>query len=125
MFKTSMQVTLGVVIIGIFLVIGCKGYAQPVDGAEINIAFQDAMNEVLYPQELPIYELNNNQIKKIILPSAAKIIANSIKLVRERTRKDISVGDVFGALPPKLEKNLNVNIEQITLQVENILKKDK
>jgi len=125
MFKINTKVVLVTVVIGLFSIIGCKGYAQPVDIEKINSAFQVAMNEVLYPQELSMSELSDKQIEKIVLPSAAKIIAKTIKLVRERTGKDISVGDIFDALPPKLEEGLYANKEQLTTQAKDIFKKDK
>ncbi len=125
MFRMSTKVVLVTAVIGLFSIIGCKGYAQPVDIEKINSAFQVAMNEALYPQELSMHELSDKQIRKIVLPSAAKIISNTIKLVHERTGKDIGVEDVFAALPPKLEEGLDANKEQLTLQIEDILKKDK
>jgi len=86
-----------------------------------NTAFQDAMNEVLYPQEPNMLELSEGQVKKTILPFAAKIIAKTIKMVSEKTGQDINVADVFGALPPNIEDALNANKKQIKLQVEDIL----
>ena len=120
MFKISRKFVLGMAIIGLFSMIGCKGYAEPVNTETINSAFQDAMNETLSSKELNMFELSEDQAKKIILPSAAKIIAKTIKLVREKTGEDISAQDVFGALPPKLEKTLNTNKEAIMSQVADI-----
>jgi len=124
MFKISVKIVLAMIVVGLFSVIGCKGHAEPIEGT-ICGAFQDAMNEVLSPQEFSITGLSDNQIKNVILPSAAKIIVKTVKLVRERTGRTITADDVFISLPTELEEGLDSNREQITLKVEDILKKDK
>ena len=113
---------LGVVMVGLICVVGSKGYTQTVDEKKAAIAFQDAMNAVLYPKELPLYELSNREIKKNVLPSAAKIIAKTISLIHERTGKNIGAAEVLGALPPELEKSLEANKQQLISQVRDILK---
>jgi len=125
MFKPRGKVVLGIAMAGLICVVGCRGYTQAVDEEKIFIAFQDAMNEVLYPNELPIHGLSSYEIKKNVLPSAVKIIANTIKLIYKRTGKDIGVVEVIGALPPELEKSLEKNKEQLILQVRDILREDE
>ena len=116
---------LGVVMVGLICVAGSKGYTQTVDEKKVVIAFQDAMNMVLYPNELSMYGLSNSEIKEYVLEHDAKIVADTIKLIHERTGKDIGVVDVLGVLPPELEKSLNANRKQLILQVNDILKEDE
>ena len=125
MLKLSSKVMLGVVMVGLICVAGSKGYTQTVDEKKVVIAFQDAMNMVLYPNELSMYGLSNSEIKKYVLEHDAKIVADTIKLIHERTGKDIGVVDVLGALPPELEKSLDANRKQLISQVNDILKEDE
>lgn len=122
MFKPRGKVVLGIAMVGLICVVGSMGYTQVVGEKEIAIAFQDGMNEVLYPNELLVHELSSYEIKKNVLPSAIKIIANTINLIYERTGKDIGVVEVLGVLPSELEKSLEENKEQLILQVRDILR---
>lgn len=120
--RLSRKVILALVMVGLICVSGPKGYAQTADEMEIIIAFQDAMNAVLYPQEFLLFELSNSEIKENLAPEAHKIIANTIQLIRERSGKDIKVVDVLGTLPPELEEGLGGNMDELVMEVRDILK---
>jgi len=125
MLKLSSKVMLRIVMVGLICVAGSKGYTQTVDEKKVVIAFQDAMNMVLYPNELSMYGLSNSEIKEYVLEHDAKIVADTIKLIHKRTGKNIGVVEVLGVLPPELEKSLEANRKQLISQVNDILKEDE
>ena len=107
---------------GLICITGCEGHNQSVNGKEIYSAFQDVVSTTLNLQP-SLGELTDLEIKEKILPNAAGIIANTIKLVRERTGDNIDVADVLSAVSPEVEKALMANAEQLTAQVKSILEK--
>jgi hypothetical protein len=97
-----------------------KGYTQPDEG-EIFTAFQDAVNSVLYPDEVgPIPDLFAYEIEEKILPKAPEIMAETIYLVYERTGEDIGVVHVLAVLPPKVEEVLLPKKEEIKVKAAEI-----
>jgi hypothetical protein len=98
-----------------------KGYAQPTE-EEISTAFQDAVNAVLYPEEIgPVPDLFAYEIESKILPKAPEIIAETVSLLYERTGEDVGVVHVFAVLPPKVEEALLPKKEEIKTKSAEIL----
>jgi len=122
MFKVNSKVMLGIVIIGLICLVGPMGYAQAVSEKEVVDAFQDAMNEVMYPQEFPLFELSDQEIRDYLLPSIAEVIAKTMELVYEKFGEHIDAEDVFAALPPKLEEYLDSDKEKLILEIKDILR---
>ncbi len=122
MFKLNRKVMLGIVIVGLICLVGPKGYAQAVSEREIIDAFQDAMNEVMYPQEFPLFELSDQEIRDYLLPSLAEIVAKTMSLAYEKFENHIDAEDVFAALPPKLEEHLDSDKEKLILEIKDILR---
>jgi len=125
MFELSGKVMLGVAVIGLVCIGGFNGYTQSVDEKKIIEAFQDAMNLVLYPNELSMYGLSNSEIKEYVVEHDVRIVVDTIKLIHQRSGKDIGVTEVLGVLPPELEKSLEADRERLISQVNDILKEDE
>jgi len=121
MFKISSKVIMGIVMVGLIFVVGSTGYAQTVDEEKVTIAFQDAMNAVLYPKEFSLFELSNQEIAKDVLPRAAEIIATTIKLVYDSSGNRVDTEDIFSALPPNVEEILGPSKENIIFEVKEII----
>ncbi len=101
--------------------IGLKGYAQP-DEEKIATAFRDAVNAVLYPEEVGFLpDLFSYEVEDKILPKASEIVAKTISLVYERTGEDIGVVEVFAAFHPNIEKVLLPEMEKIKVESMEIL----
>jgi hypothetical protein len=105
------------------LSIGLAGYAQPNENEkEILVAFRDAVNAILFPEELGFFpDLFTYEVEDKISPKAPEIIARTIALVYERTGKDLDTEDVLEALHPNiagvlLPKKENIKVEVIEIQ---------
>jgi hypothetical protein len=101
------------------LSIGLAGYAQPNENEkEILVAFQDAVNAVLYPEELGFLpDLFTYEVEEKISPKAPEIVARTIALVYERTGKELDTEDVLGALHPNIAEVLLPKKESIKAMV--------
>jgi hypothetical protein len=112
---------LAIFVLLLILAIGLRGYAQP-NEEEISTAFQDAVNFVLYPDEVgDVTDLFAYEIEDRILPKASEIMAKTISLVYERTGEDIGVVEVFAVLPPNIEEVLLPKKEEIKVESVEIL----
>jgi len=110
------KLTLGVLLISLMAFFA---NAQAANRDTIINSFQDALNKVMYPDEVSMNDLTFEQIAKYIVPNAAKILADTIEEIYEKTHKDIGVEDVLSVLPPKIEdafrakKNINQEVMDI------------
>ncbi len=115
--KRALAFFVGLLISAVWL----TGYTQPND-EEIVTAFRDAVNFVLYPEEVGhLPDLFSYEIKEKILPKASEIMAKTISLVYEKTGEDIGIVDVFAVLSPNIEKVLLPKKEEIGAESMEIL----
>lgn len=115
--KRALVFFVGLLISAVWL----TGYTQPSE-EEISTAFRDAVNFVLYPDEVgSLPDLFGNEVEEKILPKAPEIMAKTISLVYERTGEDIGVVEVFAVLDPNIEAVLLPEKEGLKAEFMEIL----
>lgn len=93
--------------------------AQEVTEGKIAEAFQQALNEKI-SLEKPLEGLTASEIREIILPVAAELIARTIYIVYEKEGIDIGIVEVFAAFPPNVEDILILEKERIEEEVKKL-----
>jgi hypothetical protein len=106
------------------LSIGARGQAQPNEKEkEILVAFRDAVNSVLYPDEVgDITDLFGYEVEGKILPKAPEIVSRTIALVYERIGEDVDTEGVLEALHPNVAEVLLPKKEDIEAEVREMQK---
>jgi len=122
MFKA--KVLKGVLFLVITFSLALSAWARKVSENEINEVFDETVSQMLLLDK-GYYELTPEEIKKLIAPSAAEIFKATIDAVRKQYGDDIGTWQIWDALAPNVEKNLEDMRDEIDKKVEGLLKSKK